>query len=85
MKIDLDREAAYKALLAIERDGSYSNLKLSKMLESDGLSNKGFIREIVYGVTENKIYMDYILDKISSPLTTTFLSAIFPPKIHCTD
>ena len=63
MKIDLDREAAYKALLAIERDGSYSNLKLSKMLESDGLSNKGFIREIVYGVTENKIYMDYILDK----------------------
>ena len=63
MKIDLDREAAYKALLAIERDGSYSNLKLSKMLESDGLSNKGFIREIVYGVTENKIYLDNILDK----------------------
>ena len=63
MKIDLDREAAYKALLAIERDGSYSNLELSKMLASDGLSNKGFIREIVYGVAENKIYLDYILDK----------------------
>lgn len=63
MKIDLDREAAYKALLAIERDGSYSNLELSKLLASDGLSNKGFIREIVYGVTENKIYLDYILDK----------------------
>ena len=63
MKIDLDREAAFKALLAIERDGSYSNLELSKMLASDGFSNKGFIREIVYGVTENKIYLDYILDK----------------------
>ena len=63
MKIDLDREAAYKALLAIERGGSYSNLELSKMLASDELSNKGFIREIVYGVTENKIYLDYILDK----------------------
>ena len=63
MKIDLDREAAFKALLAIERDGSYSNLELSKMLASDGISNKGFIREIVYGVTENKIYLDYILDK----------------------
>ena len=63
MKIDIDREAAYKALLAIERDGSYSNLELSKMLASDELSNKGFIREIVYGVTENKIYLDYILDK----------------------
>ena len=63
MKIDLDREAAYKALLAIERDGSYSNLELSKLLASDGLSSKGFIREIVYGVTENKIYLDYILDK----------------------
>ncbi len=63
MKIDIDREAAYKALLAIERDGSYSNLELSKLLASDELSNKGFIREIVYGVTENKIYLDYILDK----------------------
>jgi len=63
LKIDLDREAACKALLAIERDGSYSNLELSKMLASDELSNKGFIREIVYGVTENKIYLDYILDK----------------------
>lgn len=63
MKIDLDREASFKALLAIERDGSYSNLELSKMLASDELSNKGFIREIVYGVTENKIYLDYILDK----------------------
>ncbi len=63
MKIDLDREAAYKALLAIERDGSYSNLELSKLLASDELTNKGFIREIVYGVTENKIYLDYILDK----------------------
>ena len=63
MKIDLDREAAFKALLAIERDGSYSNLELSKMLASDELSNKGFIREIVYGVTENKICLDYILDK----------------------
>ena len=63
MKIDFDREAAYKALLAIERDGSYSNLELSKLLASDDLSNKGFIREIVYGVTENKIYLDYILDK----------------------
>ena len=63
MKIDIDREVAYKALLAIERDGSYSNLELSKLLASDELSNKGFIREIVYGVTENKIYLDYILDK----------------------
>ena len=63
MKIDIDREAAYKALLAIERDGSYSNLELSKLLASDELSNNGFIREIVYGVTENKIYLDYILDK----------------------
>ena len=63
MKIDIDREATYKALLAIERDGSYSNLELSKLLASDELSNKGFIREIVYGVIENKIYLDYILDK----------------------
>lgn len=77
MKIDLDREAAYKALLAIERDGSYSNLVLSKMLASDGLSNKGFIREIVYGVTENKIYLDYILDKfIKKGASKTKLQAL---------
>jgi ribosomal RNA small subunit methyltransferase B len=77
LKIDLDREAAYKALLAIERDGSYSNLELSKMLASDGLSNKGFIREIVYGVTENKIYLDYILDKfIKKGASKTKLQAL---------
>ena len=77
MKIDLDREAAFKALLAIERDGSYSNLELSKMLASDGLSNKGFIREIVYGVTENKIYLDYILDKfIKKGASKTKLQAL---------
>ena len=77
MKIDLDREAAYKALLAIERDGSYSNLELSKLLASDGLSNKGFIREIVYGVTENKIYLDYILDKfIKKGASKTKLQAL---------
>ena len=77
MKIDLDREAAYKALLAIERDGSYSNLELSKMLASDELSNKGFIREIVYGVTENKIYLDYILDKfITKGAAKTKLQAL---------
>ena len=77
MKIDLDREAAYKALLAIERDGSYSNLELSKMLASDGLSNKGFIREIVYGVIENKIYLDYILDKfIKNGAAKTKLQAL---------
>ena len=77
MKIDLDREAACKALLAIERDGSYSNLELSKMLASDGLSNKGFIREIVYGVIENKIYLDYILDKfIKNGAAKTKLQAL---------
>ena len=77
MKIDLDREAAFKALLAIERDGSYSNLELSKMLASDELSNKGFIREIVYGVTENKIYLDYILDKfIKNGAAKTKLQAL---------
>lgn len=77
MKIDLDREAAYKALLAIERDGSYSNLELSKLLASDELSNKGFIREIVYGVTENKIYLDYILDKfIKKGASKTKLQAL---------
>lgn len=77
MKIDLDREAAFKVLLAIERDGSYSNLELSKMLASDELSNKGFIREIVYGVTENKIYLDYILGKfIKKSAAKTKLQAL---------
>ena len=82
MKIDLDREAAFKALLAIERDGSYSNLELSKMLASDELSNKGFIREIVYGVTENKIYLDYILDKfIKKGAAKTKLQALIILRI----
>ena len=77
MKIDTDREVAYKALLAIEREGSYSNLELSKLLNGDEISNKGFIREIVYGVIENKIYLDYILDKfIKNGVRKTKLQAL---------
>ncbi len=50
------------------RKGSYSNIQLSKGLESSGLSarDKGFCSVIYYGVIERKITLDHIIAGLSS-------------------
>lgn len=65
--MDRDRYVAYKALLAIEEEGAWSNLAVARVLAEDGgrVSSPSFIRELVYGVTENKLYLDYVLDKMA--------------------
>ena len=60
------REVAFKVLLDIWENGAYSNLSLNKHIrEFDAYSDENFIREIVYGVLENEIYIDYIIEKMS--------------------
>ena len=60
------REVAMKILLDINRNKAYSNLSLNKYLK-DVLEKKdeNLIREIIYGVLENLIYIDYIISKAS--------------------
>ncbi|MBQ6662081.1 MAG: 16S rRNA (cytosine(967)-C(5))-methyltransferase RsmB [Firmicutes bacterium] len=54
------RKTAYTALLAIEKHGSFSDLELKRLL-TGGEEGEAFVRELVYGVTERKIWLDYEL------------------------
>ncbi|MEG0545758.1 MAG: 16S rRNA (cytosine(967)-C(5))-methyltransferase RsmB [Oscillospiraceae bacterium] len=58
-----DRQLAFKILNKIERDNSYSNLVLDHYLSSNDNDNKSnaFVSALVYGVTERRITLDYIL------------------------
>ncbi len=62
--MDNNRKAVFKALVRIEKDGAYSNLLLNQIIESEKPDSPSFVREMTYGVTENKMYLDYLLDQI---------------------
>lgn len=65
------REIAYKVLLDIEKNKNYSNISINKHFKDVKLSNqdRGLATEIIYGVIENKYYIDYMIDKLSKVKT----------------
>ena len=65
------REIAYKILLDVEKNKNYSNMSINKHFKDVKLSNqdRGLATEIVYGVIENKYYIDYMIDKLSKVKT----------------
>lgn len=57
-----ERQTAFQVLNRIERGNAYSNLVLDAQLkQSDGIESTAFVTALVYGVTERKITLDYIL------------------------
>lgn len=62
------RDAAVAALLKIQEQGGYSNIVLDEMLESTALSDvdRGFASRLLYGVTERRLTLDYLLNKVST-------------------
>lgn len=61
------REIAMEILVDINKNQAYSNKSIDRHLnKSISSQDENLIRELVYGVLENKIYMDYILSKASS-------------------
>ena len=65
------RQTAFKILLKIERDKAYSNIALDSAVKASNLNSTdcAFISNIVYGVTERKITLDYeIVKYLNSPL-----------------
>jgi len=61
------REIILKILIDINTNGAYSNISINKHLEKNKkIENENFIREVVYGVLENKKYIDYIISQVSS-------------------
>ena len=65
------REIAYKVLLDVEKNKNYSNMSINKHFKDVRLSNqdRGLTTEIIYGVIENKYYIDYMIDKLSKVKT----------------
>jgi len=60
--MDRNRKTAYFALLDIETKNSYSNLALNHQIILGKPDSPAFVRELVYGVLKNKIFLDYIID-----------------------
>ena len=62
--MDLSRKTAFDVLLNMEKENSYSNLTLNRFIKQNKPENQGFTRELVYGVLENKLLLDYYLDAL---------------------
>ncbi|HEY9059514.1 MAG TPA: 16S rRNA (cytosine(967)-C(5))-methyltransferase RsmB [Pseudobacteroides sp.] len=68
MAIDLPREIALKTIYDINEKGAYSNIALSKQLESNTLKDvdRAFVTDLVYGTIKWKLTIDYIISNFSS-------------------
>ncbi|MFV0516250.1 MAG: 16S rRNA (cytosine(967)-C(5))-methyltransferase RsmB [Aminipila sp.] len=60
--MDANRKTAYYALMDVESKKSYSNIALNHQIICGKPSSPSFVRELVYGVLENKMLLDYIID-----------------------
>ena len=61
------RELVFKSLYDIERNKNYSNISINKNFKNVNISDqeKGLATELIYGIIENKYYLNYIIDKLS--------------------
>ncbi len=59
--MDNNRNTAYLVLMDVEEKNAYSNLALNHRVKQSKPDSPAFVRELVYGVIENKYYLDYIL------------------------
>lgn len=62
------RGVALSLLTDIEERGSYANVALSARLDARSLSreDRALCSRLVYGVTEKKVTLDYVISKLSS-------------------
>ena len=59
-----DRKTAFVTLMDVEEKKSFSNLALNHHIMIQKPDSPAFVRKLVYGVIENKIYLDYMLDQL---------------------
>lgn len=62
--MDQNRKIAYLTLMDVELKKSYSNIALNHQILCGKPTSTPFIRELVYGVLENKLLLDYVIDQI---------------------
>jgi len=68
-----ERASAYKVLLKIEKNGSYSNLALdAELKELSSSADTALITNLVYGTLERQVTIDYVLSKyLNKPVKKT--------------
>lgn len=60
------RDIALTILYEVNEKGAYSNVAMNKNInKSSDYREQGLIREIVYGVLENRIYIDWVIKRFS--------------------
>ena len=62
--IDANRKTAYLTLIDVENKKAYSNLALNHKIKMNKPGNPAFVRELTYGVLENKMKLDYFIDQL---------------------
>lgn len=62
--MDSNRKTAYNTLFEIETNQAYSNIELNKQIGEWKPDSAAFVRELVYGVIENRVYLDHILQQL---------------------
>ncbi|MBP6492514.1 MAG: 16S rRNA (cytosine(967)-C(5))-methyltransferase RsmB [Clostridia bacterium] len=60
--MEQNRRTAYFTLMDVEAKQAYSHLALNHHILSGKPDSPAFVRQLVYGVLENKMYLDYILE-----------------------
>ena len=62
-----ERNLAFSILMKTESEGAYSNIEINKSFAASGIDARGraFVTNIVYGVLQNKIRLDYIIGRFS--------------------
>ena len=65
------RRAAVSALLRVQQQGGYSNIVLDELLrrsagDAQSAADRALLSRLVYGVTERRLTLDYLLDRSST-------------------
>jgi len=64
--MDKNRRTAFLALKDVESKKSYSNIALNHQIVRIRPDSPAFVRELVYGVLENKMLLDFMIDHVVS-------------------
>ena len=75
--MDNNRKTAYQTLLDVEAKKAYSNIALNHKIAVNKPSTPAFVRELVYGVLERKLTLDYYIDQ----LLTEGIESLKTPEI----
>ena len=62
--MDINRRVAYLALMDVETKKAYSNLALNHHVLIHKPGSPAFVRELAYGVLENKMLLDHYIDQL---------------------